>query len=98
MSHYDQAMRHFRNHKKDRFYQQCSGYTGTPAEESTPAPIDEAATFRILMEKLPTDASFPVCIRQGSLGIWSTTAINDCFGTVIESRAALEQIYSDLYA
>ena len=25
---YNQAMNHWRNHRKDKFYQQCSGYSG----------------------------------------------------------------------
>ena len=25
---YEQHMKHYRNHRKDRFYQQCSGYAG----------------------------------------------------------------------
>jgi len=30
---YEQYMKHFRNHRKDRHYQQCSGYFGKSLDE-----------------------------------------------------------------
>lgn len=30
---YEQYMKHSKNHRKDRFYQQCSGYFGKSLEE-----------------------------------------------------------------
>lgn len=31
---YTQAMKHFKNHRKDRFYQQCSGYASFKETET----------------------------------------------------------------
>lgn len=33
---YDQHMKHFRNHRKDRYFQQCSGYGGDHDEDVKP--------------------------------------------------------------
>ena len=37
---YEQAMRHARNHRKDRFYQQCSCYFGDGEPDGFEVPKD----------------------------------------------------------
>ena len=40
MTGYEQAMRHARNHRKDRFYQQCSCYFGDGEPDGFEVPKD----------------------------------------------------------
>lgn len=95
MTNYDQHMRHFRNHRKDRFYQQCGVHTREPGEIPTPEQIErmERRSFLSIIEKTK-DEEFPIFIRQGSGGIWFTTSERDCFGNRIENRDQLLEFYS----
>lgn len=94
---YEQHMKHWKNHRKDRFFQQCSG----PVHELETAKTreqeedSERSSFLRLMEKIGDD-QFPVFVRQISGGIWTTTSERDCFGHRIENRDELLRFY-ELY-
>lgn len=86
MTIYDQHMKHFRNHRKDRFFQQCSGPTREPGKAPTPEQAEDIERRSILyiMENTKEE-EYPIFIRQGG-GMWCTTCEKDCFGERIENR------------
>lgn len=90
-------MKHWRNHRKDRFFQQCSGSAGEPSAQPDKGEMEdwERKSFLALINETEDD-QFPIFIRQGSGGIWSTTTEKDCFGHKIESQAELLKFY-ELY-
>lgn len=94
---YEQHMKHWKNHRKDRFYQQCGGPRREPEKLASKEQMEqmERRSFLYLIEKTG-DEEFPIFIRQGSGGIWSTTCEKDCFGHRIESREELLRFY-ELY-
>lgn len=91
---YEQHMKHWRNHGKDGFCQQCSG----PVHEPEPALTEdqkravERKSFIDIIDKTRDD-QLPIFVRQGSGGIWLTTSEKDCFGHRIESREELLEFY-----
>lgn len=85
---YQQAMRHFRNHRKDRFNQQCSGPIREPSELKTP---EQMRTVEICsLERIAETAeNYPIYIKPVSDGIYVTTSGRDSFATKITSRDEL---------
>ncbi len=94
---YEQHMRHRRNHRKDRFYQQCGGPVNETPEPLTKEQVEhlERQSFLSLIEKAKGGA-FPIFIRQISGGAWCTTSEGDCFGQRIESLEELLNFF-ELY-
>ena len=95
---YDQHMKHWKNHGKDRFVQQCSGsssfcdYDGTgsgPVKE-----IDYEENSRTSFKKLLGEAKlkeFPIYIHQDMLDFWHETISSHLFATKIDSIEELEE-------
>lgn len=90
-------MKHWKNHRKDRFFQQCSGPAHEPETARAAGQEEdlERSSFLSLVEKIGDD-QFPAFIRQISGGMWTTTNEKDCFGHRIESRDELLRFY-ELY-
>ena len=92
---YEQHMKHWRNHSKDRFTQQCSGPTRNTEVESHSCPVALSRnSFQRLMDSLKCD-DFPVYVKQGSGGIWSFTNERDSFGTKINDMTEMRKFYED---
>lgn len=91
---YQQAMRHSRNHRKDRFTQQCSGPTHEPGELKTPERM-KADELRSLEHIAETTEDYPVYIKPVSNGVYVTTSERDSFATKIASRDELHDFIRD---
>jgi len=92
---YDQALKHWKNHRKDRFFQQCSGPTPEGCETTHIVPSEEELSVDSMKAILASATEFPIYIAQYRLGYWYTTAMNCVGSTRIESREALEQFAED---
>lgn len=88
---YEQHMKHWGNHRKDRYYQQCSGYGGNGVEtvmsDETIAKLEVESMRKILT----THHEFPIYIRQCGAGYWCTVSEKDWFGTEIVDMEHLIQ-------
>lgn len=82
---YEQHISHWRNHRKDKAVQQCSGYGGAGISEPSASNIEQASFDAIVAGT----KSYPICIAQGSGGVWYTTDLHNSFGTVINSKEEL---------
>ena len=91
---YSQYMRHWKNHRKDRFYQQCSGPMEV-AETIARQPHTDLSikSFQSLMDSVTT---FPVYVKLCSGGFWTTTNERDSFGTEIKSAEEMRRFYYDI--
>lgn len=90
---YEQAMKHSRNHRKDRFVQQCSGYGGNGvSHQMSEAQIEQnkVNSFIKLLANLKGSKDFPVYIsNSGSYGFFYTVPKTFLGGHKIESYAEL---------
>lgn len=91
-------MKHNRNHRKDRFVQQCSGYCGNG--ESEPIPEEsklkaEMESFRRLKE-IPKD-EYPIYIANSGGWYWHETSERHLFATRIDSPDELERLGKELF-
>ncbi len=94
---YEQAMKHSKNHRKDRYYQQCSGYAGNGECEDISEEAKrkcELDSFAKLIE-IPEE-SFPIYIANSGGYYWHETTERNLFATRIENRAELEQFGKDM--
>lgn len=95
---YEQAVRHSRNHRKDRFVQQCNGYfgDGVPGECYVSAEEFSENSKKSLEEILKSAKEFPIFLYQDShLGIWKIVPGNHLFGQEVSSRKDLERFAKD---
>lgn len=90
---YEQAMKHNKNHRKDRFVQQCSGYSGDGiSHQMSEEQIErnKVSSFVELLANLKGSPNFPVYIsNSGSYGIFRIVSEKYLFGYKIESYAEL---------
>lgn len=95
MSNYNQHMKHWKNHRKDRFTQQCAGPQHNPNVTFLHCPAEVARkSFEMLMDSVKCD-DFPVYVKQGSGGMWSFTNERDSFGTKINDMGEMRKFYHD---
>lgn len=92
---YDQAMKHWKNHRKDRFFQPCAGPVFTRTGYQTGSEIEDRRSIESMSRILTEDHGFPIWLKQDSLGFWYEVPSNDIAGALIESREALEQFAED---
>ena len=89
MTHYDQAMKHWGNHRKDRFTQPC----GFVAEHAETVYMTEEQTNKNGMESmfkiLKADHDFPVLVAQNACGFYEVVPSNHLFGIKVNSRQDL---------
>lgn len=97
MTSYEKAMRHIRNHRKDRFYQQCSGYFGDGEPDGFRVSEDAFADLSAKsMEKiLATVTEFPVYLHQQKTGEWGLVPKNHLFGQEISCKEDLVRFAAD---
>lgn len=95
MSNYDQHMKHWKNHYKDRYHQQCSGPVAV-AETRNRQPHTDLSirSFQSIMDSLKCE-DFPVYVKQGSGGMWLVTNERDSFGTKISDMGEMRKFYYD---
>lgn len=94
MTQYDKAMGHFRNHRKDRYCQPCSGpvnHVSVPACE-IPADQFDKISHDSIQEIITTNKSFPIYVKQDlQIGKWEIVPSNNLFGYRIDSHIELLQ-------
>lgn len=97
MTGYEQAMRHTRNHRKDRFFQQCSGYFGDGEPDGFQMSEDVFADLSTKsMEKiLKAVKEFPIYLHQQKTGEWELVPKNHLFGQEIASPEELARFAFD---
>ena len=91
---YEQAMRHSRNHRKDRFTQQCGGPVHEPGEQRTQDQIraNEICSLERIAE---TTGEYPIYIKPLSGGVYETVSERDSFATKSENRDELDGFIRD---
>ena len=91
MTAYGQAMKHWTNHRKDRFYQPCSGIVSErPKIDSVSKETEEKWSRESMQKILQTELNFPIYLFQNKWGIWEVVAKNHIAGAKIESAEELE--------
>lgn len=94
---YEQHMKHFKNHRKDRFYQQCSGYGGDgKSHQNSEEELQDLSifSFKKCLEEAKT-ATFPIYIRQHGDGYYSIVDERNLFGQKFDSYDDLVQFGKD---
>lgn len=95
MTNYNQYMKHWKNHRKDRYTQQCGGPVHEPDKQVELCSVEcERQLFDHLMDRLKCDA-FPVYVKQGGGGMWLFTNERDSFGTKISNMEEMQKFYND---
>lgn len=87
---YEQHMKHFRNHRKDRFIQQCSGYGGSgESRELAAAQWDQLAldSFNTVVAEAQ-NMEFPIYVAESG-GYWHMAPATHLFAEKIESFDSL---------
>lgn len=97
MTGYEQAMRHTRNHRKDRFLQQCSGYFGDGEPDGFQMSEDVFADLsaKSMEKSLKAVKEFPIYLHQQKTGEWELVPKNHLFGQEIGSPEELARFASD---
>ena len=93
----EEAMRHTRNHRKDRVCQQCNGYFGDGEPEGFRVPEDVFADFsaKSMENIMGTVKEFPVYLHQKKTGEWELVPRNHLFGQEISSPDELAKFAPD---
>lgn len=91
MSNHDQAMKHWKNHRKDRHYQQCSGYAGD-GKCDVPKTNEELCTleresFAKVLEAAKT-FPFPAHVFQTG-GVWRIADKPNLFSSEVKTYEEL---------
>ena len=88
---YEQAVKHWGNHRKDRFYQQCSGYAsnGISQESRLAREKKEELSRKTMTEILRQNHIFPIYITQDKIGQWVVVPKNHISGAEIKDREEL---------
>lgn len=94
---YEQHIRHFRNHRKDRYFQQCSGYFGfgQPEKLEEKEDLHEKNSRESMEVLLQAEHSFPIYVAQNTIGEWVLVPKNHIAGECIADRKSLEVFASD---
>ena len=89
---YEQAIKHWSNHRKDRFFQQCSGYAGDgiPSGARMTPEQEEALSRKTMTEILTQDLGFPIYLAQDNIGRWMIVPKNHISGVEIKDPEALK--------
>ncbi len=97
MNNYDQFVKHWGNHSKDKVFQQCSGYFGdgvSHQKSEDELKRLEQDSFRSLLKKAE-QLDFPIYITQTGGWHWCICDERNLFGNEIGSFAELEQFGKD---
>lgn len=99
MNNYDQHMKHWGNHRKDRYKQQCSGYGRF--DDGNPTPLNGKETQSLCEQsfnKLLEEAKgmvFPIWIAQSGGWYWFICDEKNMFGQKIDSYEDLKAFGAD---
>ena len=92
---YNQAMKHWKNHRKDRYFQQCffvfSDSENLAVSESKMQKLSKASITKII----ETEHAYPLYVYQNAIGIWEVVPQNHLFGTKIEYFEVLKSFAND---
>ena len=88
---YEQAMKHWKNHSKDRFFQQCSGPISAQSGYQAGSDIEDRRSVESMCRILSEEHVYPIYLKQDGLGFWYEVPSNTIAGTLIDSRDALER-------
>lgn len=95
-------MKHWKNHRKDRFFQQCGGPTSEHAGEVHLSEEQELRnSMKSMLAVLKSEQDFPICIMLHlKSGTWEVVPHNNLFGMKVESRERLVEfaekyVYAD---
>lgn len=97
MDNYSQYMKHWKNHKKDKYRQQCSGYGGSGKSEQTTEEQRRQLTVNCF-EKVINETGkddFPIYICIHGDGYVSVCDERNLFGKKINSYEELSQFGRD---
>lgn len=90
MTQYNQAMKHWKNHRKDKFFQQCAAPVASlqyPYLSEKEIRKRSNESLEVLLEQV---VDFPVYVHQDQwIGTWEMVPPNHLFGTKIASRNEL---------
>ena len=90
MTQYDQAMKHWGNHKKDRFFQQCAAPVASLQYPHLSEEEKRKRSNESLEALLDQAVDFPVFVHQDQwIGTWEMVPSNHLFGFKIASRNEL---------
>lgn len=91
MGAYEQSMKHWKNHRKDKFIQQCSGYggDGEPKYPEITPEQEKENSERSMSEILDKDHEYPIYLYQLNIGVWELVPHNHLFGTEIKNEEEL---------
>lgn len=92
---YDQAMKHWGNHRKDRFFQQCSPSVFVIESYRIPKDKFKKCSNDSIQKIIDSSPSFPLNIYQNGIGIWEIVPSNHLFGTIIETMEGLIEFARD---
>ena len=94
---YEQAIRHSRSLRKDRFVQQCSGYfgDGKPKDCKVLEVVFAEISATRMTKVLETAAEFPIYLYQQETGEWVLVPKNHLFGSEISSYEDLVKFATD---
>ena len=90
---YEQAIKHSKNHRKDRFYQQCSGPTHEPSEPMSAGLMRnlELTSIRRIAEET---TEYPIYIKPCGC-VYVCVDERNSFATKIASREELDAFIRD---
>lgn len=94
---YEQHIKHWRNHGKDRYYQQCSGYAGNGDGELLSEEAKkkcEIESFARLKE-IPKE-SYPIYVVNSGGCYWHETSERNLFAIQIETPSELERFEKEI--
>lgn len=91
---YSQSVNHWKNHRKDRFVQQCSGYFGSQSDRKSLSDIadtEQRNSHSSMILILKNQRIFPFYIFQDNMGIWQSVPKNHISGHCINSMEELQE-------
>ena len=97
---YEQHMKHWGNHHKDRFVQQCSGYAGNDIPNSKNCLTKEQEHLMLVhtfenIVSIVKECDFPIYIAIEKDAFCSLVSSNNWFGTKIENFEQLQNFGQD---
>lgn len=87
---YDQAMKHWRNHRKDRYFQQCYSPVSAIGSCNISENKFQELSQKSILKIINSAPVFPLYVHQNStIGEWEVVSQNHLFGIKIETMESL---------
>lgn len=87
---YNQAMKHWKNHRKDKYFQPCSGPVVSHVDYSCSQDEEDRRAFESMNKILSEDHQFPIYLWKDKIGFWEIVPRNHIACSEIMSREDLE--------